>query len=146
MSPTSRKATAVLGWFPTTPATEREVIDMATARQVSLRTRLRHHYWLTDCQPLTRLTVEKLCRKMAFIDSRDAMDDSEVEELLVPDYGFAAAEVDGVKAWVIPELQEARSVAVASVEGSRARASAAGRASAAKRAGRPEAVATSEDF
>jgi hypothetical protein len=133
---TGRKATAILGWFPTTPATEREVLDMATARQIALRTRLRHHYWLTDCQPITELTVTKLRRKMILIDSQDGMDDGQVDELLSEHYGFAALALPGAaRAWRIPELDEARANAVGSIEGTRARAAAAGRASAAKRAG-----------
>jgi hypothetical protein len=133
---TSRKATAILGWFPTTPATEREVLDMASARQIALRTRLRHHYWLTDCQPLTELTVNNLRRKMVLIDPQDAMDDGQVQELLSEHYGFTPVRSgDSATAWRIPELDEARANAVASIEGTRARAAAAGRASAAKRAG-----------
>ena len=155
----SRKATAILGWFPTTPATEREVLDMATARQIALRLRLRHHYWLTDCRPITEVTVSTLRRKMVLIDPQDAMDDAQVEELLSDHYGFALANAqNGARAWRIPELDEARAGAVASIEGTRERAAAAGRASAAKRAAQggqagpqeravaPEPVSDPEEF
>ncbi len=130
-----RKTTAILGWFPTTPATEREVLDMATARQIALRTRLRFHYWLTDCQPLSELTVEKLRRKMALIDPHDVMEAQHVEEVLSEHYGFTASVgPDGTRTWRIQELDEGRGAAVASIETTRARASVAGRASAARRA------------
>lgn len=157
----SRKATAVLGWFPTTPATEREIIDMANSRQIALRTRLRHSYWLTDCQPLTAVTVDLQRKKMAMIDPQDCMTDEQVAELLSPHFGFAVvASGVGEKpvAWTIPDLDEARAEAVGSIEAMRGRAAAAGRASAAIRAARaagagpqaeavaPELVPDGEDF
>jgi hypothetical protein len=146
-----RKVSAVLGWFPTTPATEREVIDMANSRQVALRTRLRHHYWLTECKPISETTVAIARRKLLLIDPQDTMTDDQVAELLSPHYGFERT----AGGWVIPDLDEARGVAVGSIEGIKERAAAAGRASAAKRAGRavvPESVETAtaasadEDF
>lgn len=131
----SRKATAVLGWFPTTPATEREVLDMATARQIALRTRLRHHYWLTDCHPITEVTVSKLRKKMVLIDPQDAMDDDQVTELLSDHYGFTRVSLaEGATGWRIPDLDEARGIAVDAIEAQRAQASAAGKLSAQKRA------------
>ncbi len=132
---------------------------MATARQIALRLRLRHHYWLTDCHPLTQLTVTTLRRKMVLIDPQDAMDDAQVQELLSDHYGFAPVNtLDGSKAWRIRELDQARAGAVASIEGTRERAAAAGRASAKKRAAQgaqagpqeravaPEPVGDPEDF
>lgn len=132
-----RKATAVLGWFPTTPATEREIIDMANSRQIALRTRLRHHYWLTDCKPLTEVAISNARRKMTLIDPQDVMTDDQVAELLTEHYGFVP--LSGSKTWAIPDLDEARAAALASIEGIRARASAAGKASAAKRGFGPAA-------
>jgi hypothetical protein len=128
-APAQRKATAVLGWFPTTPATEREILDMANARQIALRTRLRHHYWLTDCAPLTPATVERLRRKMTMIDPQDAMPDDQVDELLSPDLGFEAV----AGGWRVPDLDEARSAALGSIQSTRDRMAALGKASAAKR-------------
>lgn len=128
---TPAKTTAVLGWFATTPATEREVIDMANARQVALRDRLRHHYWLTDCRPITDVTLDVLRRKMVLIDPQDELPDAQVEELLSLHFGFDKTDTG----WCIPDLDEARQTAVGSIEEGRLRASAAGKASAAKRAG-----------
>lgn len=134
MTRVTNRATTGIAWFKTLPAKEREVIDLASARQIALRLRLRNHYWLTECQPITQLVVEKLRRKMAVIDPRDAMEDSEVEELLSRDFGFTASQANGATVWTIPELEEAQVDVVASVDAIRAKASAAGRASAAKRA------------
>lgn len=137
----SRKATAVLGWFPTTPATEREVIDMANSRQIALRTRLRHTYWLTDCQPISGVTVNNMRRKMVLIDPKDAMEDPEVAELLSDHYGFATVSLAaGVSGWRIPDLDEARAAAVGSIEAKREAASAAGKRSAEVRAARAAQV------
>ncbi|MBE0547774.1 MAG: hypothetical protein IH627_09000 [Rubrivivax sp.] len=130
-----RKVTAVLGWFPTTPATEREILDMANSRQVALRTRLRHHYWLNDCKPLGAVTVSTLRRKMAMIDPQDAMPEEQVAELLSPHYGFEEARDDAgaVVGWCIPDLDEAQRAAVGSIVATRERMAELGRASAAKR-------------
>lgn len=124
-----RKVSAVIGWFPTTPATEREIIDMANSRQVALRTRLRHLYWLTECKAIGQTTVDLARRKMALIDPQDTLTDAQVAELLTTHYGFEPS-ADG---WVIPDLDEAREDVVGSVREARGRAQAAGRASAAKR-------------
>jgi hypothetical protein len=132
---TTKSTSAVLGWFPTTPATEREVIDMANSRQIALRTRLRHYYWLTDCRPLGRLTVDMVRRKMALIDPRDDLSEPELAELLSMHYGFAVRPDDHgeVVGWSIPELDDTRAAAVASITATRERTSRAGKASAARR-------------
>ncbi len=128
-APVKRKATAVLGWFPTTPATEQSVLDMANSRQVALRTRLRHHYWLTDCKPITETTVQLARRKLVSIDARDETTQTEVDELLSAHYGFEV--VDG--GWSIPDLNEAHGAALSSIKVISERASVAGMASAAAR-------------
>jgi hypothetical protein len=116
-------------WFKTYPAHELEILDMANARQIALRTRLRHRYWVTSCAPLTPSAVERVCKKMALIDDRDAMTDAEVEELLTPDFGFAAVD----SGWTVPDLDAARGEALGSIDAIRSRMSELGRASAAKR-------------
>lgn len=142
--PQQRKVTAVLGWFPTTPATEREILDMANSRQVALRTRLRHHYWLSDCKPLGAVTVTTMRRKMTMIDPQDTMPEEQVDELLSPHYGFdKATDTAGhFVGWTIPDLDEARHAAVGSIVATRERMSELGRASAAKRAGLRNGVPT----
>ena len=97
---TTRKLTAVLGWFPTTPTTDSAVIDMATSKQIALWTRLRYHYWLTDCRPLTGQTVALVQKKMSLIDPKDAMDEADTAQVLTSHFGFEAVG----DAWTIPEL------------------------------------------
>lgn len=139
-TPSIKPISAVLGWFPTTPATEREVLDMATSRQIALRTRLRHTYWLTDCKPLSEVTIGIHRRKMALIDQKDEMSEPEVAELLSDHYGFALVtdEAGEVLGWGIPELQAVRQHAAASISASRERMSELGKRSAAARAVRSE--------
>jgi hypothetical protein len=134
-SSATKPVSAVLGWFATTPATENAIIDMANSRQIALRTRLRHHYWLTDCKPIGPVTLATIRRKMALIDQRDEMTDPEVTELLSSHYGFekAPVETDSGPAWIIPDLLEARGVATSSITEMRERMSGLGKASAAKR-------------
>lgn len=110
---------------------------MANSRQIALRTRLRHHYWLTDCKPITETTVALQRRKMALIDAQDTMTEEQVEELLSEHYGFARCG----EGWRIPDLDEARGVAVQSITATREAASRAGKASAAKRAAQAAAPA-----
>lgn len=131
-----RKATAVLGWFPTTPTTEREILDMANSRQVTLRTRLRHLYWLTECKPISPLVVASVRRKMVMIDPQDAMPEEQVDELLSPHFGFEKV-TDAAGAfvgWRLPDLDAALQDAVGAIEAKRARMSALSIAGVAKRA------------
>jgi hypothetical protein len=139
MTKATRKPTAVLGWFPTTAATEQSILDMASARQVALRTRLRHHYWLTDCQPLSAQTVALQRRKLTMIDPQDTMSDEQVAELLSTHYGFHSL---GNDTWSIPDLEGSRDIAVGSLMETSARAAAAGRASAASRAAKKGPIET----
>lgn len=109
---------------------------MANARQIALRTRLRHTYWLTDCKPLGPVTVDTVRRKMALIDPADTLSEREFEELLSDHYGFAkVVDADGVfEGWSIPELAEARDTATASISAMRERMSSIARAGVQKRA------------
>ncbi|MGA0610647.1 hypothetical protein [Caldimonas sp. KR1-144] len=126
----TRPTSTASGWHPTNPVSERETLDMATARQIALRTRLRHHYWLTECRPFDDSTVALMRRKMTLIDARDAMDDEEVVDLLTAHYGFTRS----AEGWRIADLDCARDALVSSIDGTRKRAQAAGVASAKKRA------------
>ena len=131
-----------MGWYPTTPATELSTIDMANARQVALRDRLRNHYWLTKCKPLTALAVELQRRKMRGIDPSDVLTDEQTEELLSEHYGFHG---DAVAGWLIPDLQDHYRTALESIQGTRKRATAAGKASgAARAAGKAPPVASGD--
>lgn len=130
-SPALRKASAVIGWYPTTPATEQSIISMANARQVALRDRLRHHYWLTECKPLTAQAVELERRRMAMIDPQDTLTDEQTAELLSVHYGFAR---DALGGWSIPDLEAHYGTAVGAILGKREQASRAGTRSAAVRA------------
>lgn len=136
MTKATRKPSAVLGWFPTTAATEQSILDMASARQVALRTRLRHHYWLTDCQPLSAMTVTLQRRKLTMIDPQDTLSDEQAAELLSTHYGFHSL---GNDTWSIPDLDESRGVALGSLQETSERAATAGRASAAARAAKKAA-------
>jgi hypothetical protein len=100
----SRKASAALGWFPLEPASEASVIDVADARTLALRHRLRLAYWLNGCKPLTEVAVRLQRRKLTSIDPRDELTDSELGDLLDPHYGFAPT-ADGV-GWHIPDLDD----------------------------------------
>ena len=133
MTPTRRPTTA-LGWFPHSAATDSAIIDMADSQQVTLRARLRNHYWLTECRPLGDTTVALIRKRMAMADLGVAMSDAQVSELLTDHFGFMASD-DG---FVIPDLDEARGVAVTSLASITKRASAGGNAKAAKAAQRVE--------
>lgn len=144
MIPTRRPTTA-LGWFPHSAATDSAIIDMADSQQVTLRARLRNHYWLTECRPLGDTTVALIRKRMAMADLGVAMSDEQVSELLTDHFGFMASD-DG---FVIPDLDEARGVAVTSLAGITKRATAGGNAKAAKavqRAESEDAGANPKDF
>jgi hypothetical protein len=125
----TRKASAVVGWFPTTPATELAVLQGANARQVALRGHLRHLYWLSECRPITAVAVTMQRRSMVSIAAQDSLDDDEVDQLLSAHFGFEPI----AGGWCIPELDEGHRTALASITSQRERASAAGKASAAAR-------------
>jgi hypothetical protein len=125
----ARGSSTANAWFKTYPANELETLDMATARQIALYARLRNRYWLTECAPLSRAAIDRVVKKMALIDPRDKMEETEVQELLAPDFGFVATE----SGWTVPDLDAARAEALGSIDAIRQRMSALGRASAAKR-------------
>lgn len=131
---TTRKASAALGWYPTMPAVEASVIDMATGRQVSLRARLRNHYWLHECRPLTQTTIDLVQRKLVLIDPADALDQAQLDQLLSDHFGFNLT----AAGWTIPDLDEAYAAALESVNAIRERAIKGGRASADARSQRRE--------
>jgi hypothetical protein len=126
----TRKPSTALGWFPHVPATDSSIIDMASARQIALRARLRNHYWLTEGKPIGESTVALLLKKMAMIDAKDKMTSAQVAEVLSDHYGFRQTP-EGI---TVPDLDEARGVAVESLQAIQARASAGGRAKAEKAA------------
>ena len=119
-------------WFPLAPAAESAVIDMADARTVALRERLRNHYWLTDCRPLTTADIDLQRRKMRMIRDADGMEQSEVDALLTPTFGFECCPTG----WTIPALDIHRDEVLDAKQQAALRAAAAGRASAAARASR----------
>lgn len=131
-SSSGRKASAALGWFPMAPVTEAAIIDMASARQVALRHRLRLHYWQTECRPLTETTINLTRRKMMFADPQDELSPESLTELLSLHYGFEP--IPGTSDWRIPELEEAYRHAVGAVQRRQEQAVKAGKASAEKRA------------
>lgn len=141
MTPT-RTPTTALHWFPHIAATESATLDMANSRQIALRTRLRNHYWLTECKPIGSTTVALTRKKMAMIDKKDTMTDAEVSEVLSDHYGFVSTD-DGL---IVPELIEARTVAIGSAQANRERASAGGKAKAAKAAGTDAPKGNPADF
>ncbi len=102
---------------------------MANARQVTLRARLRNFYWVTDCRPIGPDSLALLRKKMSMIDAKDEMSEAEVSELLTAHYGFVAT-TEGLI--TIPELDEARGVAIGAAKERTERAGAGGRAKAAK--------------
>jgi hypothetical protein len=131
-----RKPSTGLQWHPHSAHIESAVIDIANARQIALRTRLRHHFWLTECKPLGPTTLALTLKKMTMIDSRDEMSTEEVEELLSDHYGFESTEIG----FVVPELIEARDSALKAAGIRKERASTGGKAKAAATAVRPTEV------
>lgn len=107
-----RKPSTALQWRPHYPATESAIIDMANSRQIALRERLRNHYWLTECKPISNVTIELTRRKMLMIDSKDKMNTTEVAEILSTHYGFHETDAG----YVIPDMDESRGVAIKSGE------------------------------
>lgn len=128
MTAPSRTPSAALQWSPHNAAHESAILDMANSRQIALRTRLRNHYWLTDCKPLGQTTIELTQKKMTMIDDRDRMTQPEIDEVLSDHFGFVDTDVG----LTIPDLIEAREVAIGSAQGRQERASAGGKARAAK--------------
>lgn len=123
---TIRSPSAALGWHPISPVIEASIIDMATGRQVSMRARLRNHYWMNECRPLTQTTIELMQRRLAMIDPADALDQPQLDQLLDAHFGFRQT-ADG---WTIPDLDEAYTAALESVRAIRERAIKGGKASA----------------
>lgn len=117
-------------WFPHAPAIASAVIDMADARTVALRERLRNLYWLRGCEPLTTADIDLQCRKMRMIREADEVDEAARQALLVPSYGFQ----EGPEGWTIPDLDHHRKEVLEQKEAASARGAAGGKASAAKRA------------
>lgn len=107
-----RKPSTAIHWYPHSSATESAVIDMANSRQIALRTRLRNHYWLTECKPISPVTVALTRKKMILIDTKDKMSDTDVTEILSSHYGFH----ETPEGLTIPELDEARGVVIKSGE------------------------------
>lgn len=134
MTTPSRTPSTALQWFTYNAANESAILDMANSRQIALRTRLRNHYWLTDCKPIGQTTIALIRKKMAMIDERDVMTEAEVTEVLSNHFGFIETD-DGL---VIPDLIEAREAAISSAQGRRERASAGGKARAGKASLRTE--------
>jgi len=117
-----RKSSTAVQWHTHNATNESAVLDMANSRQIALRTRLRNHFWMTECRPMGAVTVDLAVRKMKMIDLRDAMTPEEVAEVLSGHYGFAET-ADGV---IVPELITDRDAAVASAHKRTVRASLGG--------------------
>lgn len=141
MTAPKHKPSTALGWYPHNATTEAATMDMANSRQFALRSRLRDHYWLTECKPIGTTTLDLTRKKMALIDKKDRMTDAEVAEVLTDHYGFKATP-DGL---TIPDLDEARGIAVGSLLAIQERASKGGIAKAKSAAARKEAVPPKDD-
>lgn len=118
-----------MGWHQTFPAQEQTFSHNLNARQIALRHLLRTHYWVTDCKPISAAQVERSRQALTRMDPQDTMTDSQVLELVHPDFGF---ESEG-DCWTIPDLLDQHAAALVSIE----KKSAAGKASAQKRSGTP---------
>lgn len=128
-----RKPSTALQWHTHSAHNESAVLDMANSRQIALRTRLRNHFWLTECKPLGAVTVTLQIKKMTMIDPRDSMTTEEVSEVLSDHYGF-----DNTSAgFIVPELIEARDTALMAAGVRKERAAAGGKAKAAAAAEAP---------
>ncbi len=128
-----RKPSTALQWHTYNSHNESAVLDMANSRQIALRTRLRNHFWLTECKPLGATTVALTLKKMKMIDPRDKMTPAEVTELLSDHYGFEPTEAG----FIVPELIEARETALKAAGVRKERAAAGGKAKAAATAEAP---------
>lgn len=126
----TRKPSTALQWFPHIAANESAILDMANSRQIALRTRLRNHYWLTECRPIGATTVALTRKKMTMIDVKDKMTEADVAEVLTDHYGFTPTP-EGL---TIPDLMEARETAAKGSQVRYERASAGDHAKAAKSA------------
>ena len=125
-----RKPSTALQWHTYNSHNESAVLDMANSRQIALRTRLRNHFWMTECKPLGATTVALTLKKMKMIDPRDKMTAAEVDELLSDHYGFESTEAG----FIVPDLIESRDTALKSAGMRKERASAGGKAKAAAEA------------
>lgn len=141
MTAPTRKPSVATQWHPHYSHTESAVLDMANSRQIALRTRLRNFYWLTDCKPFGTDSVTMTRKKMIMIDSKDKMTDADVADVLTAHYGFVASP----GGWTIPELDEARGIAIRATEARAERAGAGGRAKAAKAKESKEVTTASGD-
>lgn len=121
-----RTPSTSLQWSPHNASHESAILDMANSRQIALRTRLRNHYWLTDCKPIGQTTVAFIRKKMAMIDGQDVMSDDEVAEVLSDHFGFDTT-AEGL---TIPDLMEARETAISASQARHNRAVAGGQARA----------------
>ncbi len=131
-----RKTSAALGWFPLEPAVEASIIDMADARAVALRHRLRSAYWLNGCKPLTEVAVNLQRRKLSTIDPRDVLTDTELGDLLDPHYGFER--LPGGAGWRVPDLDDHYAHALAVIRKKSEAGKASGEARRAPASTRPE--------
>lgn len=104
-------------WWRHAPIRDAQAIDWTPGRLVKLRAQLRNLYWSNLCRPLTSAEISTLRRRLVQTDSRDAVEDHELAELLTPMYGFEAT-ADG---WSIPELAEHLEHAKAEAERASAR-------------------------
>lgn len=129
-----RKPSTALQWHTHNAHNESAVLDMANSRQIALRTRLRNHFWLTECKPLGAVTVALQIKKMKMIDPRDSMTPEEVSEVLSDHYGFDRT----AAGYIVPELIEARDTALKAAGMRKERAAAGGKAKAAAADEAPE--------
>lgn len=125
---TSRKQdqSAALGWFKTYPSIEDNILRFANARQIALRMKLRHAYWLGQCAPLTDQRIRLEAEWMGRVDPRDKLEEDELKGLLTPEYGF---ERNG-NGWSIPDLEAAYQEAAEAFRKKQASASLGGKRSA----------------
>lgn len=107
-----RNPNTAINWYPYYSATESAIIDMANSRQIALRTRLRDFYWLTECKPISAITVNLTRKKMMMIDPKDKMSDADANEVISVHYGFHQTP-EGL---VIPDLAEARGIVIKTSE------------------------------
>ena len=128
MTAPTRKPSTAIQWHAHSAITESAILDMTNARQIALRTRLRNFYWLTECKPMPVASIAIQRKKMTVIDIKDEMSDAEVAEVLSSHYGF----LETPEGLTIPELDEARGIAVGAAEDRAVKAGNGGRAKAAR--------------
>lgn len=130
-----------MGWHTLHPTQETQITQDLSARQFTLRARLSHHYWITECVPISKSVVERIRARMIRRDPKDAMEEHEVQEVLHTDFGFEAVG----DCWAMPSLLHEYQVALGSVRAKQESSSLGGKRSGETRRAKAQAEVTTAE-